>query len=116
MRAVEGEVEMPRFGKAARAARDRKAAMLNAIAKAKMMDTETIVATYFGSNSQLRKEDIQEASHRFRPIITSLSSASSELESTARALSDNAGNTTRLATVVANASEDASTNATPVAS
>src|SRR3954452_25018450 len=116
MQAVEAEVEMPRFGKAARAARDRKAVMLNAIAKANMMDTETIVATYFGSNRQLRKNAIAEASNRFRTIITSLSTASSELENTARALSDNAGNTTRLATVVANASEDASNNVQSVAS
>jgi methyl-accepting chemotaxis protein len=114
MTAVEAEVEMPRFG--AQAARDRKAAMLNAIAKANMLDTETIVATYFGSNRQLRKDAIAEASNRFRTIITSLSSASSELEGTARALSDNAGNTTRLATVVANASEDASNNVQSVAS
>jgi methyl-accepting chemotaxis protein len=116
MKAVEGEVEMPRFGKAARAARDKKALMLNAIAKANMMDTETIVATYFGFNRQVRKDAIAEASNRFRTIITALSSASSELESTARALSDNAGNTTRLATVVANASEDASNNVQSVAS
>jgi methyl-accepting chemotaxis protein len=114
MKAVEDEIEMPRFG--AQAARDKKAAMLNAIAKANMMDTETIVATYFGSNRQLRKDAIAEASNRFRTIITSLSSASSELENTARALSDNAGNTTRLATVVANASEDASNNVQSVAS
>src|SRR3954467_10853719 len=116
MKAVEGEVEMPRFGRAAQAARDKKAAMLSAIAKANMLDTETIVATYFGSNRQLRKDAITEASNRFRTIITSLSQASSELEGTARALSDNAGNTTRLATVVANASEDASNNVQSVAS
>src|SRR6185295_1859764 len=116
MKAVEGEIEMPRFGRAAQAARDKKASMLNAIAKANMMDTETIVATYFGSNRQLRKDAIAEASNRFRTIITSLSTASSELENTARALSDNAGNTTRLATVVANASEDASNNVQSVAS
>ena len=115
MKAVEGEIEMPRFGGRASRAR-QEGAMLNAIAKANMMDTETIVATYFGSNRQLRKEAIAEASNRFRTIITSLSSASSELENTARSLSDNAGNTTRLATVVANASEDASNNVQSVAS
>src|SRR5436305_1908575 len=116
MRAVESEIAMPRFGKAAQAARDKKAGMLNAIARANMMDTENIVATYFGFNRQLRKDAIADASNRFRAIITSLSSASSELEGTARALSDNAGNTTRLATVVANASEDASNNVQSVAS
>jgi methyl-accepting chemotaxis protein len=116
MKAVETEIQIPRFGRAAQAARDKKALMLNAIAKANMLDTENVVAFYFGSNRKLRKDAITDASDRFRTIITSLSSASSELESTARALSDNAGNTTRLATVVANASEDASNNVQSVAS
>jgi methyl-accepting chemotaxis protein len=115
-RAVETEVQIPRFGRAARAARDRKAAMLSAITKANMIDTENVVAVYFGSNRQIRKDAIAGASDRFRVIITSLSTASSELEVTARTLSDNAGNTTRLATVVANASEDASNNVQSVAS
>ena len=116
MQAVESEVQVPRFGRAAQAARDKKAAMMNAIAKANMLDTESVVAFYFGSNRQARKDTIAEASDRFRTIITSLSTASGELESTARVLSDNAGNTTRLATVVANASEDASNNVQSVAS
>src|SRR5271170_2060077 len=116
MKAVENEVEIPRFGRAARKARDNKASMLNAIAKATLLDTEHVVACYFGANRQTRKDAIAQASDRFRAIITTLSSASSELEGTARSLSDNAGNTTRLATVVANASEDASNNVQSVAS
>ena len=115
-KAVESEMQIPRFGRAAQDARDKKALMLNAIAKAVMLDTENVVAVYFGSNRQLRKNTIAEASDRFRTIITTLSTASSELEGTARSLSDNAGNTTRLATVVANASEDASNNVQSVAS
>jgi methyl-accepting chemotaxis protein len=116
MKAVESEVEIPRFGKAAQAARDKKALMRNAIARANMLDTENVVAIYFGANRQARKDAIAQASNRFHAIITALSTASGELESTARALSDNAGNTTRLATVVANASEDASNNVQSVAS
>jgi methyl-accepting chemotaxis protein len=116
MKAVDREVEIPRFGRGARDARDKKTAMLNAIAKVNMLDTENVVATYFGANRRLRKNTVTEAGDRFRTIITSLSSASSQLESTARALSDNAGNTTRLAAVVANASEDASNNVQSVAS
>ncbi|MEA2911841.1 MAG: hypothetical protein QOJ15_3922, partial [Bradyrhizobium sp.] len=116
MKAVGSEVQIPRFGRAAQAARDKKTLMLNTIAKAAMLDTENVVAFYFGSNRQARKDAIAQASDRFRTIITSLSTASSELERTARALSDNAGNTTRLATVVANASEDASNNVQSVAS
>jgi uncharacterized protein YoxC len=68
------------------------------------------------TGQRLDPDTIAEASDRFRAIITSLSTASNELETTARALSDNAGNTTRLATVVANASEDASNNVQSVAS
>ena len=116
MRAVEAEVQIPRFGRAAHAARDKKAAMLNAIAKANLFDTENVVAFYFGTNRQARKDAIAEASERFRTIITGLMTASSDLEGTARALSDNAGNTTRLANVVANASADASNNVQSVAS
>jgi methyl-accepting chemotaxis protein len=116
MRAVEAEVQIPRFGRAAQAARDKKASMLNAIAKANMLDTENVVAFYFGANRQARKNAIAEASDRFRTIITSLMSASRDLERTARSLSDNAGNTTRLANVVANASADASNNVQSVAS
>src|SRR5258705_8518792 len=116
MKAAENEIQVPRFGRAAQAARDKKALMLNTIAKVNMLDTESVVAFYFGSNRRIRKDAIAEASERFRAIITSLSSASDELETTARALSDNAGNTTRLATVVANASEDASNNVQSVAS
>jgi hypothetical protein len=116
MKAIETEVQVPRFGRAAQAARDKKVLMLNTIARANMLDTENVVAFYFGSNRKIRKDAIADASDRFRAITTSLSSASNELESTARALSDNAGNTTRLATVVANASEDASNNVQSVAS
>jgi methyl-accepting chemotaxis protein len=116
IKAVGKEVEIPRFGAAAQAARDKKASMRNAISKAMMLDTEHTVACYFGSNRQVRKDTIAEASNRFRAIITSLMTASGELESTARALSDNAGNTTRLANVVANASTEASNNVQSVAS
>ena len=86
MKAVETEVQVPRFGRAAQAARDKKAMMLNTIARANMLDTENVVAFYFGSNRKIRKDAVADASDRFRAIITSLSAASSELESTARAL------------------------------
>src|ERR1700737_1328071 len=116
MKAVETEVQVPRFGQAAQAARDKKVMMLNAIAKANMLGSENLVAVYFGSNRQARKDTIAQASERFRAIITSLSAASGDLEKTARTLTDNADNTTRLASVVANASENASNNVQAVAS
>src|SRR3954454_6664725 len=116
MKAVEAGVQIPRYGRAAQEAREKKSLMQRAIAKANMLDTENVVAFYFGANRQARKDAIAEASARFRTIITSLMTASSDLERTARSLSDNAGNTTRLATVVANASADASNNVQSVAS
>jgi methyl-accepting chemotaxis protein len=116
VKAVGTEVALPRFGRAAQDARERKASMLNAIAKAMMFDAETTVSAHIGSNRQFRKDTIADASNRFRGIITSLSGASNQLEGTARSLSDNADNTTRLAKVVANASEDASNNVQSVAS
>ena len=115
IKAVEADVAVPRFGAAARAAREKRSSMKNAIAKANMFDTEQFVAAYFGINRQLRKDAISAANDRFRTIITALSTASGELESTARSLSDNANNRTRLASVVASASGDASSNVRSVA-
>lgn len=115
-KAVEDEIVIPRYGRPARVARDKKAMMLSAIAKVVLLDNESIVAIHFGSSRRLRKDAIADASNRFHGIITSLSAASSELEGTARSLRDNADNTTRLAAVVANASEDASNNVQSVAS
>ena len=48
MKAVETEVEV----------RDKRASMQNAIAKAVMLDTENVVAVYFGSNRQIRTDAI----------------------------------------------------------
>ncbi len=117
LKEIESSVTTPRFGKAAiAAARDKKTAMLMAISKVVTFDTETTVATHIGSNRAGRTIAIADAGNRFRDIIGSLSSASGELESTARSLSDNADNTTRLARVVKEASEDASSNVQSVAS
>jgi hypothetical protein len=93
MKAAENEIAIPRFGPAAQAARDKKASMQNAIAKAMTMDTQNIIAACFGSNRQARKDAIAEASSRFRTIITSLSTAPSELEGRRRRfLAPNFGN------------------------
>ena len=64
MKAVEAEVQLPRDGQAAQAAaRDKRTLMQNAIAKAVMLDTENVVAVYFGSSRQVRKDAIAEVSH-----------------------------------------------------
>jgi hypothetical protein len=84
MKTVETEVEVPRVGPAAQsAARDKKTLMQNAIAKAVMLDTENVVAVYFGSNRQVRKDAIAEISHG----ANQTGAASSQLPSSAKQLS-----------------------------
>lgn len=81
MQTAETEVELQSYGRAAEAAvRDKRALMQNAIAKTVMLDTENMVAVYSGSNRQIRKDTIADASARLRTLTTSLSAASGELE------------------------------------
>ncbi|MDP1866487.1 MAG: protoglobin domain-containing protein [Bradyrhizobium sp.] len=70
MKAVETEVELPRDE---RAARDKRTLMQNAIAKVVMLDTENVVAVYFGSNRQSRKNAI--ADGKISEIASAISSA-----------------------------------------
>lgn len=56
MKAVANEVQIPRAGSTAQATHDNKASMQNAIAKATLLDTENVVACYFGANRQARKD------------------------------------------------------------
>ena len=114
--AVDRAMPMPRFGKAAEAAQRKKALIMGDVSKAMMLDSGNLMMVYGGGQSKVRKEKLTAAQERFQTIISSLTSASSEFEGTARALSANADDTTRLASVVANASEDASRNVQSVAS
>ena len=86
IRAVETEFEVPEDGTAAQAARDKKAAMVKAIAKANMLDTEYMLADCLGANRAAGKDATAEAGDRFRASITSRMSASNELERTGRAV------------------------------
>ena len=81
MKAVETEVELPRDE---RAARDKRTLMQNAIAKAVMLDTENVVAVYFGSNRQSRKNaiadgKISEITSAISPAIEKQSAATQEV-------------------------------------
>ena len=86
IRAVETEVEVPNDETAAQAARDKKAAMVKAIAKANMLDTEYMVAHCLGANRAAGKDAIANAGERLRASIPSLMSASNDLECTGRAV------------------------------
>ncbi|HWW47669.1 MAG TPA: globin-coupled sensor protein [Xanthobacteraceae bacterium] len=115
--AAQNHIEIPRFGaKSQMQARAQIAALVATLTKISFFDMEVTVANYFGSNRQNRRDAISDARDRFRTLITTLSGASQELEATAEQLSGNAKNTIRLASVVANASSDASNNVQTVAS
>ncbi|TAK48901.1 MAG: globin-coupled sensor protein [Xanthobacteraceae bacterium] len=116
LRIIERTVEVPRFGGAAAAAREKKAGMLAALTKAALLDMDLAISIYLEASVQAKKETIDRVGHSFRAIIETVSSASTELENTAQALSGNAANSTRLTSVVATASEDASGNVQSVAS
>ena len=86
IRAVDAEVEVPDDGTAAQAARDKKAAMVKAIAKANMLDTEYMLAGCLGANRAAGKDATTEAGDRFRASITPRMSASNELQRSGRAV------------------------------
>jgi len=86
IRAVETEVEVLNDETAAQAARDKKAAMVRAIAKAHMLDTEYMVAHCLGADRAARKDTITDAGDRLRASIPSPMSASNDLERTGRAV------------------------------
>ncbi len=116
LRAIEMEIEVPRYGKAAQAMRAKKAEMLAAVTSAALLDMDLAISIYLESGVQAKKETLEQLGASFRSVIDTVSSASTELEATAQSLRGTAENTTRLAGVVANASEDASANVQSVAS
>jgi hypothetical protein len=86
IRSVETEVQVPDHGTAAQAARDKKAEMVKAIAKANRLDTEHLVTHCLGANREARNDAITDAGDRLRASITSLMNASNELERSGRAV------------------------------
>ena len=86
IRAVETEVRIPDDETTAQAARDKKAEMVKAIAKANMLDTEYMVAHCLGASREACNDSITDAGGRFRASITLLTNASNELECSGRAV------------------------------
>jgi hypothetical protein len=65
---------------------EAQAAMVKAIAKANMLDTEYMVAHCLGASRAAGKDAIADAGDRLRASIPSLMSASNDLERTGRAV------------------------------
>jgi len=86
IRAVETGVQVPDDVMAAQAARDKKAEMVKAIARANMLDTEYMVAHCLGANREARNDSVTDAGDRFRASITLLMNASNEPERSGRAV------------------------------
>lgn len=116
LKKIETSIEIPRFGKGAQAIIEKKSAMLAAITKAALLDMDLAISVYLEASLQAKKEEIERVGKSFRVIIDTVSSASAELENTAQTLSSTAENTSRLTSVVASASENASSNVQSVAS
>lgn len=116
IRAVETKIEGPKFGRKAAEAQDHKADLMSALVRAALLDMDLAISIYLESGLQAKKDTLDRLGSSFRSIIDTVSAASTELEATAQSLRGTAENTTRLASVVASASEDASGNVQSVAS
>jgi hypothetical protein len=71
MKAADNEIPISCSGEAAQPARDKKATMQSAIARATMFDTENVVAVYLGRH--IRKDAIAQTSEQVSAIINSAS-------------------------------------------
>lgn len=116
LEAIETELDDGGFSKKGRAEkRAHKAKLLSAITTAALLDMDFAISVYLDMGVQAKQEVIDGLAQSFRTIIDTVSSASTQLESTASSLSTTARTTTDLTTVVAGASEEASSNVQAVA-
>ncbi len=113
--AIETELASGGFGSKARARQAHKAKLLTALTTAALLDMDFAISVYLDSDLKAKQDVIDRLSGSFRTVIDAISTASTELETTAGTLSGNARTTNDLTTVVAGASEDASSNVQSVA-
>jgi methyl-accepting chemotaxis protein len=99
-----------------RASQEKKAKMLSALSRAALLDMDFAISVYLETGLTTRQESLDRVGATFYGIIATVSSAATELEATAGALTHTAELTQRLSTSVAAASEEASSNVQSVAS
>ncbi|MFL9827519.1 protoglobin domain-containing protein [Rhodoplanes sp. SY1] len=114
-KAIETEIDSGRFGKKALARREHKARLLAAITAAALLDMDFSISVYLQSGLTAKQDQIDGLSRSFNTVVEAISSASTELQATAGALSQTARDTTNLTSQVAGASEEASGNVQSVA-
>lgn len=96
-------------------AREKRAAMLRAIIAAALLDMDIAISVYLDSGIRAKQQTVDGLGASFRGLIETVSSASTELESTAMALTGTAQTTEQSAMKVAMASGQASENVQAVA-
>ena len=114
--AIEKEVSAGLFGKGAQ---DKKARMMRAVTAAAMLDMDLAISVYLEAGKREKHETLNKLADSFNAtvgaIVEAVSSASTELEASARTLTKTAETTQRLSSSVAASSEEASTNVQTVA-
>ena len=112
-RAIERHVHRRWFDSIA--AREKRATMLSAIITAALLDMDIAISVYLDSGIRAKQQTVDGLGASFRGLIDMVSLASTELESTAMALTETAQTTERSATMVAVASGQASESVQAVA-
>jgi hypothetical protein len=112
-RAIERQVRGRWFDSAA--APEKRATLLKAIIAAALLDMDIAISVYLDSGIRAKQQTVDGLGASFRGLIETVSSASTELESTAMALTETAQTTEQSATKVAAASGQASESVQAVA-
>ncbi len=118
LREIELKIAEGWFGRAS--ARERKAVLQNAVTRAAMLDMDLAISVYLEAAKEEKQTAVLKLANDFESavgeIIETVSSASTELEASARTLTKTAEMTERLSATVASASDEASANVQSVAS
>ncbi|GGF48044.1 hypothetical protein GCM10007301_04180 [Azorhizobium oxalatiphilum] len=112
VKAIETRFKSGRFDKTAPA---RKAGLMQAVITAALLDMDFAISVYLDSGIQTKQETLDRMGEAFRSIVTTVSSAAGDLETTADTLARMATTTRQLTDTVANSSEEASSNVQSVA-
>ncbi len=118
LREIELKIAKGWFGGAS--SRERKAALQNAVTRAAMLDMDLAISVYLEAAKEEKQTAVRKLANDFESavgeIIDTVSSASTELEASARTLTKTAEMTEQLSATVASASDEASANVQSVAS
>ncbi len=110
--AIETGFKAGRFDKTAP---DRKAGLIRAVITAALLDMDFAISVYLDSGIKAKQETLDRIGVTFRGIVSTVSTAATDLETTAASLARVAETTRSLTATVAASSEEASSNVQSVA-